>query len=472
MRGVSFGKGIAAVLLACTLLLSCSRTEGPAGEGGSVPQTDTVQVTEPVPAAPEADTEAVETEAPETESPETEPPETEPPETEPPETESPETDPPETDPDEDMPESEELLTAPEAEITGWSDEEEGKEELPSPEKEPDPEPEKPAEPEKPVEPEKQPERIYNYLNGKSCTLEEQKRRPVAIMLNNLKKQLPQYGLSYGQVFYECAAEGGITRIMMLVDDYEKMGTVGSIRSARDYFVDFLANHDALYVHAGGSGTAYSKISWRGIENMDGVNMYLPSTFWRDQNRMVNIGYEHSLMTNGEGIVSGIQYKGYRTELDENQKPLFLFYGENENRSIYGSPATHVHMPVTFANTVDFVYDKDRGEYLRYQYDGMPHVDGANGEQIAVKNLLILFTDIDVIPGDAAGRLTVGTVGQGQGYYVTNGRRRVIAWSRAGKTDCLELTYKNGKELRLNCGKTFICVVDRDVAPLIDFEYRW
>ena len=123
-------------------------------------------------------------------------------------------------------------------------------------------------------------------------------------------------------------------------------------------------------------------------------------------------------------------------------------------------------------TVDFVYNEETDEYLRYQYNGMAHTDATTGEQLSVKNVLILFTQIDLIPGDEAGRLTVGTVGSGQGYYITNGVRKVVNWSRDSKTSTLHLEYRNGDELILNCGKTFICVVDDSVASGIDFEYSW
>ena len=78
----------------------------------------------------------------------------------------------------------------------------------------------------------------------------------------------------------------------------------------------------------------------------------------------------------------------------------------------------------------------------------------------------------MIPGDEAGRLEVVTVGGGQGYYITNGERKVVNWSRDGKTSTMHIEYKNGDELILNSGKTFICVVDDSVASKIDFEYKW
>ncbi len=426
-----FGRGVALILAAVMLggmLASCTKPVEP--------ETGTVE-TEPEPPLelPESEIEE-ETEL------ETEP------ETEPAETEI------------TLPDSAEKLDEPDSVITGYSD---------------DPDSEYFAEPETSKAEDEAPEedvRIYNYLNGKTTTKELRDKRPVAIMINNIKNSLPQEGITQGDIYYECAAEGGITRIMMLVSDYENLGTVGSIRSSRDYFVDFIANHDAIYIHAGGSAQAYEKISWRKISNLDGVNMYLPNTFRRDETRMYSMGYEHSLMTSGEGIVSGIEQKGYRTELDANQVPLFNFYDEETDNKLVGSPASHVHMQSTSVQTVDFVYDEEIGEYLRYQYNGMAHVDGTTGEQLSVKNVIILFTDISVIPGDEAGRLTVGTVGSGQGYYITNGKRKVINWSRNSKTETLHLEYRNGDELILNCGKTFICVVDNSVAKKIDFEYKW
>ena len=368
-----------------------------------------------------------------------------------------------------LPDSEELLTDPDSDIKEWSDDPDGMDEKDS--ANPTLESTDASSDSETVEPEEE-GRIFNYLNGKTTTVEERDQRPVAIMINNIKKSLPQEGICEGDIYYECAAEGGITRIMMLIADYENVGTIGSVRSSRDYFVDFLANHDALYVHAGGSSLAYAKIQWRGINNLDGVNGYAPTTFWRDSARMNNMGYEHSLMTSGQGIADGIEFKGYRTDLDPNQVPLFNFYDEETDNKLVGSPASHIRMQSTSIQTVDFVYDEETGEYLRYQYNGMPHVDGTTGEQISVKNVLTLFTDISLIPGDEAGRLSVGTVGSGQGYYITNGKRKVVNWSRESKTSTMHLEYRNGDELILNCGKTFICVVDNSVAGKIDFEYEW
>ena len=238
------------------------------------------------------------------------------------------------------------------------------------------------------------------------------------------------------------------------------------------FTEFLNDFDAIYVHAGGSPQAYQKIADLGLTNLDGANMYLPSTYWRDQWRLYNVGYEHSLMTNGAGIVSGIQYKKYRTTLNAGHVPSLKFCEEGTDNKLAGSAAKHVRMVSTPIQTVDFVYNATTGEYLRYHYNGIAHVDGTTGNQISVKNVFILFTDIAVIPGDASGRVSVTTVGSGTGYYITNGIYKAINWSRASLTSPLCLTYQDGTEVILNCGKTFFCVVDSSAAKTISFNYQW
>lgn len=313
---------------------------------------------------------------------------------------------------------------------------------------------------------------YSYLTGLPCFPEQQKKRPVAIMLNNLKLQLPQFGLDYGEIFYECVTEGSITRLMMLTTDYANMGTVGSIRSSREVFANRIADYDAVYVHAGGSPGAYNIISERALASLDGANMYLPSTYFRDQWRLNNIGYEHSLMTNGAGIISGIQFKGYRTELKADYTPPFTFYNEQNNHLTGGPAAVHVRLYATPIQTVDYVYNAASGQYLRYQYNGIAHVDGSTGTQIAVKNVLVLFMDIGVIPGDEKSRVAVTDVGSGTGYYMTNGQRAEIVWSRASNYDTMHYSYADGTPLVLNAGKTFINIVEKAAANTINFNYQW
>ena len=107
------------------------------------------------------------------------------------------------------------------------------------------EPDQSQEPEEPVYPYAAP------LTGEGLMEDVSGQRPIAIMLNNLSKALPQAGVAQADVIYEIVAEGGITRMLALFQDVEGVGEIGTVRSARDYYVSLAYGHDAIFLHAGG-----------------------------------------------------------------------------------------------------------------------------------------------------------------------------------------------------------------------------
>ena len=77
-------------------------------------------------------------------------------------------------------------------------------------------------------PEPVPEPVYPYTNpltGEGVMEDISAKRPVAVMLNNLEKALPQLGVGQADVIYEIVSEGGITRMMALFQDLQGVGTL-------------------------------------------------------------------------------------------------------------------------------------------------------------------------------------------------------------------------------------------------------
>lgn len=313
--------------------------------------------------------------------------------------------------------------------------------------------------------------FVNPLTGLAVDSDFTGLRPAAIMVNNIRVSCPQEGVSDADIIYECLVEGGYTRLMMLVMDYPNLAKVGSVRSARHYYLDFAADYDALYVHAGGSEFAYESIFELKVQNLDGVNMYLPSTFARDPDRIKNMGLEHSLMTTGDGIVSGIKYKRYRTTMDADfDFPVdFVPYGTSVS---FEDAASHVRIPYSLVQITDFVYDEESGTYLRYQFNGQKHIDGANDEQLAFENVLIYFCETSAISNDPKNRINVGTIGTGTGFYATNGTYIPITWEKESYESPTRFFDADGEPLLLNPGKTFISVCPTTLSKRIDFNYEW
>ena len=76
-----------------------------------------------------------------------------------------------------------------------------------------------------------------------------KSRPIAVSINNNHAAWPQAGLQDAYLSYELIAEGGITRILAFFKD-TNTEKIGSVRSARHYFLDYVLENDAIFVHYG------------------------------------------------------------------------------------------------------------------------------------------------------------------------------------------------------------------------------
>lgn len=337
-------------------------------------------------------------------------------------------------------------------------------------KEPPAKPKPPAAPPSVEEPEPEPEPYVpagtNPLTGEPMEPEYENNRPVAVMLNNLKAAQPQLGVSQADIIYEVPAEGGITRMLGVYQSLEGVGNLGSVRSARSYYLELALGLDALYVHAGGSPGAYRDIPVWGVDNLDGVRGGEDAEiFWRDQERRKTKGYEHSLLTSGEKIQEYLDLGRLRTEHREGYIYPQAFVPDGTPAG--GSPAEHVKVRFSAYKTGTFDYDAESGKYLVGQYGGA-YTDGSTGEQVAITNLLVLETGISVISGDTEGRLNVRLTGEGAGTFFCGGKSVPIQWSKADRNSPFVYTLEDGKLLALGQGNSYVCIISPKTSK-VTFE---
>lgn len=305
------------------------------------------------------------------------------------------------------------------------------------------------------EPEPEPEPIRNPLTGEVVEEDISAQRPYAVMLNNISVALPQFGVSQADIIYEAVAEGGVTRMLGVFQDVSKIGSIGSIRSARPYYIDLAQGHDAVYVHAGGSPQAYSDLRNKGIDHVDGVNGNTPSLFFRDKARIRTAGYEHSMFTTGDllteicGNLDSIRH----THADGWAYPQTF----SDDAAPKGEDAPLVRAYFPGGKKTSFEYDAETKLYKVYEY-GSPYVDGSDGKQVGVTNVLCLFTDVSQIRGDDKGRMAVRTTGSGTGIFACGGKSTEIQWSRPSVTDPFSYTLSDGTPLTLGVGHSFVCIL--------------
>lgn len=294
----------------------------------------------------------------------------------------------------------------------------------------------------------------NPLTGLYIEEAAAKARPVAIMINNIRQALPQSGISEADVIYETLAEGNITRLLALFQN-PTSEKIGPVRSARHYYLDLAFNHDAIYIHYGGSQQAYDAISTLKADNLNGLSSLDTLMFWRDPERMKKKGmYEHSVYTSGEKIQLGWEKQKLRKEIDESWQQM-LYFAEEEVTP-QGTAADQVDLPFTTQITTSFTYDPENKVYKRFQYNG-PHIDENNGEQLTTKNIIVQYATITHIPGDKEGRRDVKLVAQGKGVYITNGFSMPITWKKESHKSPTLYYDESGKLLEINKGKTWIII---------------
>ena len=117
-----------------------------------------------------------------------------------------------------------------------------------------------------------------------CRRKSGRRRPAAIMINNIEASLPQWGISHAGIIYEAPVEGGITRMMAIFEDYDSLERIGSVRSCRDYFINYAMGYEAIYVHYGQSVYAEPYLAMDEVNNLSGLSGYGDQIFYRTTDR--------------------------------------------------------------------------------------------------------------------------------------------------------------------------------------------
>jgi len=306
------------------------------------------------------------------------------------------------------------------------------------------------------------------LTGLGETVDYSKVKPVAISIDNISAAAPQSGISRAGIVIECMVESGISRLIMITNKYEANESYGPVRSVRDYMVSLSQAFGTLLVGAGYSPTGYTSIVENNVEYIDGVHdRYAMSGFYRDPVRYEKAGYEHSLMITGQGIKALAAHNDYSLAAKVGQAFNFA-----DNVVLPGGDATHAVLTYSSYQQVQLIYSKKENAYYRYQYGTRAHLDAESGYQLSFTNVFILFAPQEKIEGDTEGRLNVGVVGSGTGYYLTGGKYIPITWSRDSFSSSFVFTTDSGS-FSVAKGKTFITIVDEKLKDTssINLNYK-
>lgn len=313
------------------------------------------------------------------------------------------------------------------------------------------------------EPEKQDDTIDNSNNGINFLTGEtllnpnaNGKRPVAVMINNIKASLPQYGVGAADILFEIPVEGGITRLMGVYHDFTNIPKICSVRSCRYYYPIIALGMDAVYIHWGSDPSiARETLKRTGINRFEG-EMLGAELFGRDPVRKKTYAYEHIGYFDGTKLPAAMDKYKYRKDIsDKFSETLFNF----SDSQVVPAEKSCLKVIVNFSKSYfsTFIYDTNTQTYKK-QHSGQPHIDSATGNQLEFKNVIILQT---VIKNRTNSKLLDVNLTKGTGKYISNGAVEDIFWSKANENAPIVLTKKDGSNLNINKGKSYIAIIGNE-----------
>lgn len=312
---------------------------------------------------------------------------------------------------------------------------------------------------KPNEPKTEVSPINGLLFTKTEIKELEKRRPVAVMINNHSDARPQSGLNSADVVFEALAESGITRFLAIFWS-EAPKKVGPIRSARQYYLEWLSAYDPLFIYDGCAETKNPKTDACG--NVYAYNIKKIATAgawrWNDGKRYAPHNEYSSLFTaweyaqskkwDGMPDIKAWKFKGDASTDDRGQKSKvkIQFHERLSNSGMYDSV---------------WSYDNKTNTYLK-ETAGRVHIDQESSAQIYAKNLVM--QEVEYTPAyDDKGRIILTTIGEGDATYFIDGKVSKGRWKKNARTDRTVYYNSNNKEVEFNRGRVWISVIARSVG---------
>jgi len=274
-------------------------------------------------------------------------------------------------------------------------------------------------------------------------------RPYAVMINCHNEALPQSGLQNAYIVYELMVEGGITRMMALFKDVN-VDKIGSMRSARTQYLDYVYEHDAIYVHAGGAADAMDRIANEGISDVCVDGQY------GIRDTSLNRSWEHLLFTSTDLIKNGANAEGIKSTTERGN--LLTYSADAIDFSDHKEVKNANDISIRYSDyrTSNYVYNLEKKVYLRTM-NNTNNVDLVTGNQYEVKNIIVYPVNYSTYCDSGyCGYQKIDNVGSGEGYYITEGKALKITWEKNSKKE--KTIYKvkeTGKELVVNDGNTYI-----------------
>lgn len=311
------------------------------------------------------------------------------------------------------------------------------------------------------------------------------RKPVSIMLNNHLDARPQAGISQADIIYEISAEGGISRLMPIFHS-QIPDRVGSVRSARIYFMQIAAEYNPIFSHW---GVAYRPDYEKNLSDADFAKLLASGQAETDPRADArSYGDEIALPVANtdttpdlfyrENLPVAIEHTGF-AKFSNIYKEFVKFYPEKswsdyqefemwdfKDDSSFKTPGSKVSK-VDF-NFWDFPGFETTWEYLpasnsyKRTQGGVVTVDRNNNKPVEVVNLIIQKA-VQTKLNDKKGHLLYDVIGSGDATVYMDGVKILAKWEKNSARERTKFTDTGGNAIEFNRGLTWVVILPIESA---------
>lgn len=273
------------------------------------------------------------------------------------------------------------------------------------------------------------------------------RRAVVVKVDAAPNVTRLSGLERADMVYEVVVEGGITRQLALFEsaDAERVGPVRSLRTSDFDLVENLG--DPIVVFSGADDltldAALSAVDTPFTEDSAGADV----AFVRDR----SLRAPHNLFVDTAAVRAEVGEPGsIRSPFAHGAGPA-------------GAPVAGIRIRYSFATTVQFDRDEERGEWL-LERNGSVITDDQE-LRLGVDNVLVLDSTYTTPPwDDTAPQLE--SVGSGGGLLLGEGTLAPVRWDRANALLPFTLTDGAGAPVALPPGRTWVAFAPPGSASVV------
>jgi hypothetical protein len=259
------------------------------------------------------------------------------------------------------------------------------------------------------------------------------------MIENSLEARPQSGLADADMVMEAVAEGGVTRFLALYQE-TNAESIGPIRSARPYYVDFAKVFDAAFVHAGGSDDGLARIDEINVKDMSAFEEN--GTYERARNKAA----PHNLYSSSAKINARAGQLGY----DKSNLTTWKRKADTPQTPTSSTVSFSVSGPLY---NPSFQYDRASNSYLRSQ-NGAPHKDEKSSAQINPKVVVAIITS----KGQDGIYSTYRMDGSGEIRVFQDGITSEGTWAKETANAQYTFRDKNGLPFVFNTGKVWVTLL--------------